>query len=151
MSHIHDLIDFAVAVYIVNGEKVLLVYHKKLQAWFPVGGHIELDENPEEALAREVREECGLTVRVVGSKPQNLSTEAESLYPPRYLDIARYDDKHKHINLIYFAISEDTEIKLQQNELKEFRWFSGEELNISNFRIREDIKFYAKEALNVIK
>lgn len=57
MPHIHDLIDFTVAAYIVNNGKVALVNHLQLKRWMPVGGHIELNEDPEEALFREIKEE----------------------------------------------------------------------------------------------
>ena len=43
MPHIHEKIDFTVSLFIVEGEKVLLVHHKKLDRWLPIGGHIELE------------------------------------------------------------------------------------------------------------
>lgn len=46
MPHIHDLIDFMVAAYIVNNGKVALVNHLQLKRWMPVGGHIELNLEP---------------------------------------------------------------------------------------------------------
>ncbi len=58
MAHTHELIDFIINIYIIYKGKVLLIYHKKLDKWLPIGGHIELDEDPEEALFREVKEEC---------------------------------------------------------------------------------------------
>ena len=66
MPHIHELIDFVVDIYIVYKDKVLLIHHKELKKWLPIGGHIELDEDPEEALFREVKEECGLEIEVLG-------------------------------------------------------------------------------------
>jgi len=41
-----------VSVFIVHRDKVLLIYHKYYNEWLPIGGHIELDEDPEEALYR---------------------------------------------------------------------------------------------------
>ena len=60
MPHIHEKIDFTVSLFIVEGERVLLVHHKKLNCWLPIGGHIELEEDPEQAAYREAKEECGL-------------------------------------------------------------------------------------------
>ena len=57
MPHIHDLIDFIVDAYIVHNNSVLLILHKKLKIWLPIGGHIELNEDPDEALMREIKEE----------------------------------------------------------------------------------------------
>ncbi len=51
---------FTASALIIDEGKVLSVYHKKLGVWLYPGGHIEADENPEEALFREVREETGL-------------------------------------------------------------------------------------------
>jgi 8-oxo-dGTP pyrophosphatase MutT (NUDIX family) len=38
------------------------------QAWDIVGGHIEAGETPEEALAREIKEETGWNSRHIGSQ-----------------------------------------------------------------------------------
>jgi len=60
MAHINEKIDFTVEAFVVHNQRVLLIFHKKLQRWLPLGGHIELDEDPEQALFREVKEESGL-------------------------------------------------------------------------------------------
>ena len=39
MGHIHKLIDFVVEVFVVYKDKVLLVYHKELNKWLPIGWH----------------------------------------------------------------------------------------------------------------
>ena len=69
MAHIHELIDFTVAIFVVNDEKVLLIHHRKLNRWLPLGGHIELDEDPEQAALREAREESGFDVELLGERP----------------------------------------------------------------------------------
>ena len=50
MAHINELIDFTIAVYIVHDDKVLLIHHKQLLKWLPIGGHIELHEDPQKTL-----------------------------------------------------------------------------------------------------
>ena len=62
MSHIHDLINFTVEVFIVYQNKVLLRLHDKYNLWLSVGCHIELDEDPNQAAIREVKEEVGLDI-----------------------------------------------------------------------------------------
>ena len=47
MAHIHEKIDFTVAIFVVHDGKILLIHHRKLNKWLPLGGHIELDEEPE--------------------------------------------------------------------------------------------------------
>lgn len=38
-------------------QKILLVDHKKAGLWLPAGGHVEIDEDPADAAARECMEE----------------------------------------------------------------------------------------------
>ena len=47
--HIHEKIDFTVAIFVVRDKNILLIHHRKLDKWLPLGGHIELDEDPEQA------------------------------------------------------------------------------------------------------
>jgi 8-oxo-dGTP diphosphatase len=51
---------FSVAVFCRNGGEILLVRHKRLELWLPVGGEVEAGETPLEAARRELREETGL-------------------------------------------------------------------------------------------
>ncbi len=51
---------FSVAVYARRGDHVLVIAHKRLQTWLPIGGELELGETPLEAAKRELREETGL-------------------------------------------------------------------------------------------
>src|SRR5256886_11095557 len=46
--------------------KVLLIHHRKLDKWLPLGGHIELDEDPEQAALREAKEESGFDIELMG-------------------------------------------------------------------------------------
>ena len=54
---------FSVAVFAKHRGKVLLIEHKRLATWLPVGGEIEAGESPLEAAVRELREETGLEGR----------------------------------------------------------------------------------------
>ncbi|MBI1833673.1 MAG: NUDIX domain-containing protein [Candidatus Andersenbacteria bacterium] len=148
MAHIHNLIDFTVAIFIVHKNKVLLVDHKKLKSWLPIGGHIELHENPEEALIREIKEECGLEVELIGgNKPDIQDNEATPLLAPLYMDIHSANPPHQHIGLIYFGKSATNNVSLAAAEHHNFRWFTREDIKNSEYKILRLVRFYAKEAL----
>jgi 8-oxo-dGTP diphosphatase len=51
---------FSVAVYARRGDRVLVIAHKRLGTWLPIGGELEVGETPLEAAKRELREETGL-------------------------------------------------------------------------------------------
>lgn len=53
---------WTVSAYLTRGDRVLLVHHKKLGMWLPIGGGVEAGERPAEAVLREVREETGFSI-----------------------------------------------------------------------------------------
>lgn len=149
MGHLHDKIDFVVNAFVVYQDRVLLINHKKLNMWLPVGGHIELDEDPEEAVRREVKEESGLQIKILGSKPalKEAGLHTKSLFVPSYMDIHDYDDNHRHIAFHYFAVTQTDKVKLAKGEHNSIRWFKQSELGDPKWGILPAIQFYAKQAL----
>lgn len=147
MPHIHDLIDFVVSIFIIYENKVLLINHKQLNKWLPIGGHIELNEDPEEALFREVKEECGLEIEILSKKPVVVSEGTKFLYTPSFLDIHKISEDHKHIGLTYFAKAKSDKFILNKEEHKDIKWFSKEDLESAEFNLSPAVKFYIKEAL----
>ena len=95
MAHIHEKIDFTVAIFVVHEGRVLLIHHRKLDKWLPLGGHIELDEDPEQAALREAREESGFEVELLGERPPTTGPGTRALIAPRFLDIHRITDTVK--------------------------------------------------------
>src|SRR5688572_11893005 len=57
--------QFTASVYILDQDRVLLIYHRKLQKWLQPGGHIDPNEIPSEAAIREALEETGLEVEII--------------------------------------------------------------------------------------
>ena len=151
MAHIHELYDFVVSVFIVHQNKVLLIYHKKYKEWLPIGGHIELDEDPEEALYREIREESGLKVRILAETPNVRHRGVKPLPTPAFVDAHRIDSRHKHIAFVYFGVSSTDRVRLHTREHREFRWLSQWELKDPELKLTRSIYFYCLEALKKAK
>src|SRR3989344_5483224 len=149
MCHIHELIDFVVTVYIVHKSKVLLVHHKKLNKWLGVGGHIELHEDPDQALMREIKEETGLRVKICSPKLGMRTPGTKFLYTPKFANIHKIDSKHKHATLIYFAKAKTANIRHNKEEHNHIRWFSKEDLR--KIKVKNSVYFYATQALKEVR
>lgn len=150
MPHIHEKIDFVSTAFIVYRDKVLLVHHKILKTWLPIGGHIELDEDPIEALYREIKEEAGIDKKdliIISEKPKLKGARHKFLHTPAYLDIHNFSDKHRHISLTYLLKSKTDKITRNIKEHNEIRWFTKKQIKSGNLKLLPQIKFLALEAL----
>lgn len=146
MPHIHEKYDFTVTVFIVHADKVLLVCHPRYQKWIPMGGHIELDEDPEQALFREIEEETGLEVTILGDKPSIRQNDTKFIIPPRYIDVHEANAPHKHIGLVYFAKAKNNAFKIS-DEHTAIHWLTLTDLDKPEYDLSESVKFYCKQAL----
>lgn len=154
MPHIHPLIDFTVGAFLVNNNRVALIHHRELRKWLSLGGHIELDEDPEEALFREIQEEAGIDRKdliVLSEKPTIEDPNAKFLYTPNYLDIHGISSTHRHIVLVYFLVSKTDRLTLNVKEHHEIRWFSEKDLDDPAYHFSPQIKFYAEQAFSAAK
>jgi len=159
MPHIHEKIDFCSETFVVYKNKVLLRIHDKVKIWLSVGGHIELDEDPNEAAIREVKEEVGLDITLYQEKNKqpkfkvgySKKPNGHSLIPPQYLLRHRVNENHEHVAFVYFAKSKTDVLKLSNREITEqCRWFTKKELIKNDYGIHKDIQFYALQALEKI-
>jgi 8-oxo-dGTP pyrophosphatase MutT (NUDIX family) len=112
---------FSVAVYARRGGpggKVLVILHRRLGTWLPVGGELEAGETPLDAAARELREETALVGRfgpVAG---------ACDGVPWGYLGYEEHEagSKGLHMNFVFVAdVPEDVEV-VPCDEMIEHRW-----------------------------
>ena len=147
VAHIHEKIDFTVAIFVVHAGKVLLIHHRNLDRWLPLGGHIELDEDPEQAAVREAKEESGLDVELLGERPPTTEPGTRALIAPRYLDIHRINPTHEHIGLIYWARPKGGTVTLAPAEHHAIRWCAGEDLDQLRPPMSNAVKWYCREAI----
>ena len=98
---------FTATGFVVHDKGVLLHWHMKVGAWLPPGGHIEENEDPVQAVLREVREETGVQAEVVptgGSLGLDYPVQVESPFTIMVEDI--HDPVlgyHQHIDMIYLC------------------------------------------------
>lgn len=141
-------IDLTVGGYIFNEDKVLLIHHNKLDIWIPVGGHIDPNETPDDALKREIREETSLNVEIITNNPK-ISVEGNvkrNLAQPFYVNVHNVGD-HDHVGFYYVCKALNPENLEINNELKDFNWFTKEDLN-KNI-VPKDVKNQALEAFKI--
>jgi 8-oxo-dGTP pyrophosphatase MutT (NUDIX family) len=143
VPHIHDedgQYDFTVSGYIVHDNRTLLIRHKKLPIWGPASGHIELHQNPIEALYMEIREEAGIQredLELIETHAESKSFRREtsigkaSQYIPIPFDIDEHqygDLPHNHVDFGYILTSTTDVVIPEQGESQEYKWFSADEL-----------------------
>ena len=136
--------DFTATTFVVDDGRTLLIYHKKIGAWFPPGGHIDLDELPDEAAIREVREETGLDVRLVSGRSK--LGDVEVLSQPECILLEQITPTHQHIDLIYFARITGGALEINDSEADGYRWCSREDLEDRD--IRQDIRTLGCRAID---
>lgn len=139
---------FCVSVYVFNPdtEKFLLVKHKKLGKWVQPGGHIELNEDPEEAAIRETFEETGLHVKLMG---EHYPRETDFIKPLALQRNAVKPD-HIHVDIVYMAIPTDEgSLSINEKETDGLKWFSLEEILDDDFETFDDVKVWCKEIAKI--
>jgi 8-oxo-dGTP pyrophosphatase MutT (NUDIX family) len=151
MPHIHEKIDFVADAYIVHNGCVLLRKHDKYKIWLPVGGHIELNEDPPQAAIREAKEEAGLDIELIPATPVEQFEDSKELLPPRFMNRHRVNDVHEHIVFVYFARSKSSDILQGTTEVSDdIRWLTAKELDNPVLGISDRVKYYAHAALDTL-
>ena len=98
---------FTATGFVVNGDATLLHWHHRVNEWLPPGGHVEKDEDPVQAVLREVKEETGLDVEIVPTQEVPQISNLDQVVPPRTILVEDVFDnkvgKHQHIDMVYFC------------------------------------------------
>lgn len=145
MENIEKHFCVSVFVYDKDSKKILLVHHKKMGVWVQPGGHVEMNESPEDAAIREVFEETGLKVRILGERKPR---DCDYILP---LAIQKNDvnDNHIHMDFVYVAYMDgENKLILNEKESTGIQWFTLDEIKEPKFNTFPDIIEWAEFIIN---
>ncbi|HLU45607.1 MAG TPA: NUDIX domain-containing protein [Natronosporangium sp.] len=113
--------------------QVLLIHHHKLGMWLYPGGHIDPNEDPAQAVVREVREETGVAVELVSAgTPFTHPAVVTHPVPFAILELPVPHDPavgpHHHIDLVYVCRAISRELTPRPGEIRDCRWVPVEEV-----------------------
>jgi 8-oxo-dGTP diphosphatase len=114
---------FSVAIFCRHRDEILLIRHKRLGAWLPVGGEMEPGETPLEAARRELQEETGLE----GNFPEGVGVEGT---PAGLIGYEEHlaGSKGVHMNFAFIADVPTRELAAC-DEYDEVRWVGAADLH----------------------
>ena len=131
---------FTTSVYVYDPQydKFLFIRHKKLGKWLQPGGHIEPNELPDDAAQREVFEETGLHIKLIGERKPR---QTDQVRPFAIQLNTITPGEHEHIDLVYLALASNSqEVIANERETEGARWFSLHEILDMDFDTYEPQK-----------
>ena len=127
----NPLYRVSIKALVLDNDKRFLLQKEESGVWDLPGGGLEFGEKPKEALEREVREEMGLRVFDISSKPDYFITVLFDKY------------KIWGANVIYKAKINNIENFTRSIECTETRFFSSKEA-LENEDVLPNVKEFAK-------
>ena len=106
----------------------LLVDHRLAELWLPTGGHVEPGEDPVATVARECREEVGLTAPLLGglsSQPLFVTQRVTGGLDPGHVDVSLW---------YVCAANCRRPVEFDPREFRAARWWPLDELAAADAR-----------------
>lgn len=161
MAHTGKKLDYTINCFIVKDNKVLLIYNTKYGMWLAPGGHIEPEENYEDALFREIEEETGIKkIELTLIDPRNSipkrnifddNPNGRSLISPTFSDVHEASVGHLHIAFRFFLMTKSDAQGSSDESVVKHKWLSEKELESKKYHLKKAVKYYAKYALGLAK
>ena len=162
MPHLHTAPgqhDFTVSAYIIRLDTpeptIMLHKHKLLGKYLQFGGHVELHENPWQALMHEISEESGYQPEQLKilQPPVRLAKLTDTTLHPQPLSIQTHpfgDIDHRHIDIAFaFITNEPPRDAIGEHESADIKTFTVTELaKFSNQEIIENVRETAVYVIN---
>lgn len=135
------LIQCAASIICIDEQgRILLGKRSDNKMWGYSGGAVEIDERVEDCAKRELYEEMGLTAEELEFFYVNSGPEAHYIYPN--------GDEVSNFEIIYICRKWHGEPKSLDGEMEELRFFSCEEIDLSEISppIRQVVAAYIQKA-----
>ena len=157
---------FTATAFVIDSQnRVLLLWHRRLQRWMPPGGHVDENETPEDAAKRECKEETNLDVEIIGEPAADLFSdnphEGQMLKKPIAFLMEnipeskeRNEPAHQHMDFLYLAkpLNEHQARETAKEESDGMQWFTSSEIEALDEQreIFSNVKAYILQALQDI-
>lgn len=130
----HDMTASAWIVCRVNGEwRCLVHFHKKIEKYMQIGGHLELDETPWQTMVHELKEESGYTpgeLRILQHTTTLPADVGNVSHPvPFAMNTHSVGNEHFHSDLCYGFVAEGiATASVAAGESDDFLWATVSEI-----------------------
>jgi 8-oxo-dGTP pyrophosphatase MutT (NUDIX family) len=120
---------FTVSGFVVHEGRTALHWHRKLDMWLPAGGHVEANEDPVQAVLREVAEEFAVEAEIMPLAPRTHNNGGPTqIEPPYTIQNCIIDPGHEHVDFVYFLTLTAGYPGVSHDPENPIVWFSAEDL-----------------------
>ena len=128
-------VELTTAAFLSNGKKLLLIKRKEEPwkgLWHFLGGHVDKDETPQNSVIREVKEESGLNVEIVGRAERK--DKLRRLKNPIAMFLYHVMD-HYHLSFLFRCRAKNKKIRQNKKHIHEgiVQWVDPRKVKVSPY------------------